>query len=139
MGGGHSVFVIDLAIGSLRVVIGRAVPAGNSNFRMQDGTGGFRSGLGGECRGRSLRRGRRRGRGGLNGMMTAAGDGEAQDQQSGQSSAKGEQGIPELHNLLMLPCCDGSEERFGCERGLIFEMRGANARVGGLPRQLFPG
>ena len=30
--------------------------------------------------------------------MTAAGDGEAEDEQSGQSSAKGVQGIPELHN-----------------------------------------
>ena len=24
----------------------------------------------------------------------------------------------------MLPCCDGGEERFGCERGLTFEMPG---------------
>ncbi len=106
MGGGEAVFVIDLAIGGMRIVIGRAVPAGNSNFTVKDGTGSFRSGLGGNGRGRSLFRGRRRGRGSLDVMMTAAGDGEAQDQQSGQSSnpqsgqssAKGVQGIPELHN-----------------------------------------
>ena len=97
MGGGHAVFVIDLAIGGMRVVIGRTIPAGNSNFSVKNGTG-FRSGLSWELRGWSLFRGRRWWRGGLDMMMTAAGDGEAQDQQSGQSSAKGVQGIPELHN-----------------------------------------
>ena len=98
MGGGHAVFVIDLAIGGVGVVIRRAVPAGNSNFTVKDGAGGFRSGLGGDWGGRSLFGRRRRRCGGLNMMMTAAGDGEAKDQQSGKSSAKGEQGIPELHN-----------------------------------------
>ena len=97
MGGGHAVFVIDLAIGATRVVIGRAVPAGDSNFSVKDGAGGFRSALG-ILRGRSLFAGRRRWSGGLDMMMAAARDGEAQDQQSGQSSAKGVQGIPELHN-----------------------------------------
>ena len=37
MGGGHAVFVIDLAIGGAGVVVGRAVPAGNSNFTVKDG------------------------------------------------------------------------------------------------------
>ena len=106
MGGGHAVFVIDLAIGGMRVVIGCAVPAGNSNFSVKDGTG-FWWGLSWELRGRSLFRRRRWWCGGLDMMVTAAGDGEAQDQQSGQSSdpqsgqssAKGVQGIPELHKV----------------------------------------
>ena len=98
MGGGHAFFVIDLAIGGARVVIGRTVPAGDSNFSVKDGAGGFRSALG-KGRGRSLPNGRRRWSGGLDVVMTAAGDGEAKDQQSGQSNAKGVQGNPKLHSF----------------------------------------
>lgn len=98
MGGGHAVFVIDFAIGGTRVVIGCAVPTGNSNFSIKDGAGGPRSALG-KGRGRRLPNRRRRRCDGLDVMMTAAGDGEAQDQQSGQSSAKGVQGIPKLHSF----------------------------------------
>jgi hypothetical protein len=36
--------------------------------------------------------------GDLDRVMAAAGDSEAKDEQSWQSSAKGVQGIPELHN-----------------------------------------
>jgi hypothetical protein len=32
-------------------------------------------------------------------VVTAAGDGETQDQQSGQSAAKGVRGIPKLHSF----------------------------------------
>ena len=99
MGGGHGVLVIDLAIGGKGVVIRRAVPAGNSNFTVKDGAVCFRSGLDGGWGGRSLLSGRRRWCDGLDRMMTAAGDSEAQDQQSGQNGAKGEQGIPELHSF----------------------------------------
>ncbi len=98
MGGGHGVLVVDLAIGFAGVVVGRAVPAGNSNFTAKDGAGVFRGGLDGGWGGRSLFGRRRWWCDGLDRMMTAAGDGEAQDQKSGQSDAKGEQGIPELHN-----------------------------------------
>ncbi len=99
MGGSHGVFVIDAAIGGTRVVIGCAVPAGNSNFAAKGGAGGFRSGLDGRWRGRSLFDGRRRRRGGLDMMMAAARDGEAKNKQSGQNSAKGEQGVPGLHSF----------------------------------------
>ena len=99
MGGGHGVFIVDAAVGRAGVVIGRAVPAGNSNFTVQDGAVCFWSGFGGGWGGRSLFGRRWRWRDGLDRMMTAAGDGEAQDQQSGQNSAKGEQGIPELHSF----------------------------------------
>lgn len=113
MGGGQAVFVVDLAIGGAGVVIGRAVPTGNSNLSVKDGAAGFRSGLGGEPGGRDLPDGRRRWRCGLDMMMAAAGDGEAQDQQSGESDAKGVQGVPELHSFFMLPCWDGSGEGQG--------------------------
>jgi hypothetical protein len=98
MGGGHAVLVIDLAIGGMGVVIRRTVPAGNSNFTVKDGAGGFRRGLGWKWGGRNLFCWRRRRCGDLDRVMAAAGDSEAQDQQSGQSNAKGGQGIPELHN-----------------------------------------
>ena len=32
MGGGHGVHVVDLAVGSATVVVGRAVPTGESGF-----------------------------------------------------------------------------------------------------------
>jgi hypothetical protein len=98
MGGGHAVFIVDLAVGGMGVVIGCAVPAGNSDFTVKDGAGGFRSGLGRVWGGRSLPSWRRRWGGDLDRVMAAAGDSEAKDQQSGQNSAKGVQGIPELHN-----------------------------------------
>lgn len=99
MGGGHGVLVIDLAVGGVRIVVRRTVPAGNANFTVKDGAAGFGGGLGGKSGGRSLHSWRRRGRGGLDMVMTAAGDGEAEYQQSGQSGAKGVLGIPELHSL----------------------------------------
>ncbi len=97
MGGGHAIFVIDLPIGGMGVVIGRAVPTGNPNFGMEDGAGGFRSTLW-KRGGRSLLDGWRRRRGGLDVMVSATGDGEAQGQQSGESQAEGVQGIPTLHS-----------------------------------------
>ena len=116
MGGGHAVFVIDLAIGGMRVVIGCAVPAGNSNFSVKDGTD-FWCGLRWELRGRSLFRGRRWWCGGLDMMVTAAGDGEAQDQQSGQSSAQPGKAArrEEFRSFtkLMLPCCESDQKAFG--------------------------
>ena len=93
MGGGHGVFIVDLAIGPAGVVVGRAVPTGHSNFTFEDAAVGSWSALGGGRR-RRRRRGlllwRRRRRGGLDGAMAAAGDDQAERQ--GRQGCEGRSG-----------------------------------------------
>ncbi len=83
MGGGHGILVVDLAIGFAGVVVGRAVPTGDADFTFEDSTVRRRSSLGGGRRGGlGLLLGRRRWSGGLDGAMTAAGDQQAEKENS---------------------------------------------------------
>ena len=96
MGSGHAVLVVDLAIGFAGVVVGRAVPAGNSYLTVKDRAAGLRSALW-EGSGRSLLRRRRWGCGSLDVAMTATGDGEAKS----ECSREKECGAHSLHVVGM--------------------------------------